>query len=174
MQSRWTGKKDMGFHPIQPILVAEVKYDHMQGDRFRHVASFVRWRPDREPDQLHLRTTRTAGQVRRRRRSRGRGALMAAKETFLDVAGREVRVSNPDKVYFPEPGTRSCEVVSYYAAVAPFMLPYVLDRPTALERWPDGVHEGVKMAQRGRRVEPGRGVLPEARADTRPRLDQEP
>ncbi len=49
MQSRWTGKKDMGFHPLKPVLVAEVKYDHMQGDRFRHVASFVRWRPDREP-----------------------------------------------------------------------------------------------------------------------------
>lgn len=49
MQSRWTGKKDMGFHPLRPVLVAEVKYDHMQGDRFRHVASFVRWRPDREP-----------------------------------------------------------------------------------------------------------------------------
>lgn len=49
MQSRWTGKKDMGFHPLQPVLVAEVKYDHMQGNRFRHVASFVRWRPDREP-----------------------------------------------------------------------------------------------------------------------------
>ena len=49
MQSRWTGKKDMGFHPLRPILVAEVKYDHMQGNRFRHVASFVRWRPDREP-----------------------------------------------------------------------------------------------------------------------------
>lgn len=49
MQSRWTGKKDLGFHPLRPILVAEVKYDHMQGDRFRHVASFVRWRPDREP-----------------------------------------------------------------------------------------------------------------------------
>jgi ATP-dependent DNA ligase len=31
------------------VLVAEVKYDHMQGDRFRHVASFMRWRPDREP-----------------------------------------------------------------------------------------------------------------------------
>ncbi len=49
MQSRWTGKKDMGFHPLRPVLVAEVKYDHMQGDRFRHVASFMRWRPDREP-----------------------------------------------------------------------------------------------------------------------------
>jgi ATP-dependent DNA ligase len=49
MQSRWSGKKDMAFRPLQPILVAEVKYDHMQGDRFRHVAAFVRWRPDREP-----------------------------------------------------------------------------------------------------------------------------
>lgn len=49
MQSRWSGKKDMSFHPLRPDLVAEVKYDHMQGDRFRHVASFVRWRPDRDP-----------------------------------------------------------------------------------------------------------------------------
>lgn len=48
-QSRWTGKKDMSFHPLRPELVAEVKYDHMQADRFRHVASFVRWRPDRQP-----------------------------------------------------------------------------------------------------------------------------
>ena len=80
---------------------------------------------------------------------------MATKETFLEVAGREVRVSNPDKVYFPEPGYTKLDVVSYYAAVAPFMLPYLQDRPTALERWPDGVHPGVKMAQRGRRVGPG-------------------
>ena len=78
-----------------------------------------------------------------------------AKETFLEVDGREVRVSNPDKIYFPEPGYTKLDVVSYYAAVAPFMLPYLLNRPTALERWPDGVHEGVKMAQRGRRVGPG-------------------
>jgi len=59
MQSRWTGKKDMGFHPLKPVLVAEVKYDHMQGDRFRHVASFVRWRPDREPSSC------TYGQLER-------------------------------------------------------------------------------------------------------------
>ena len=57
-----------------------------------------------------------------------------AKETFLEVDGREVRVSNPDKIYFPEPGYTKLDVVSYYAAVAPFMLPYLLNRPTALER----------------------------------------
>lgn len=46
--SRWTGNKDLSWHPLRPELVAEVGYDHMQGDRFRHVASFKRWRPDRD------------------------------------------------------------------------------------------------------------------------------
>ena len=47
--SRWTGKKDMSFIPLRPELVAEVAYDHMEGDRFRHTARFRRWRPDRDP-----------------------------------------------------------------------------------------------------------------------------
>ena len=48
--SRWTGKKDMSFIPLRPELVAEVAYDHMEGDRFRHTAHFRRWRPDRTPE----------------------------------------------------------------------------------------------------------------------------
>lgn len=48
-QSRWTGGKDLSWIPLRAVRVAEVGYDHMEGDRFRHVASFKRWRPDREP-----------------------------------------------------------------------------------------------------------------------------
>ncbi|MCC3278097.1 ATP-dependent DNA ligase [Arthrobacter sp. zg-Y40] len=48
--SRWSGKKDLSFVPLRPERVVEVKYDHMEGNRFRHVASFVRWRPDRSPE----------------------------------------------------------------------------------------------------------------------------
>jgi len=48
-QSRWTGGKDLSFVPIAPTRVAEVGYEHMEGDRFRHTAQFKRWRPDREP-----------------------------------------------------------------------------------------------------------------------------
>jgi ATP-dependent DNA ligase len=47
-QSRWTGGKDLSWEPLRPELVAEVAYDHLQGDRFRHATSFVRWRPDRD------------------------------------------------------------------------------------------------------------------------------
>jgi len=47
--SRWTGSKDLSWFPLRPTLVCEVGYDHMEGDRFRHVASFKRWRADRDP-----------------------------------------------------------------------------------------------------------------------------
>jgi ATP-dependent DNA ligase len=46
-QSRWSGGKDLSWEPLRPELVAEVAYDHLQGDRFRHATSFIRWRPDR-------------------------------------------------------------------------------------------------------------------------------
>ncbi len=48
-QSRWNAGKDLSFVPLRPELVVEVRYDHMEGDRFRHLAQFNRWRPDRDP-----------------------------------------------------------------------------------------------------------------------------
>ncbi len=47
--SRWSAGKDMTFVPLRPERVVEVRYDHMEGDRFRHTTQFVRWRPDRDP-----------------------------------------------------------------------------------------------------------------------------
>ncbi|MFD1827740.1 MULTISPECIES: ATP-dependent DNA ligase [Mumia] len=49
-QSRWSAGKDLSFVPIEPVLVAEVAYEHMEGTRFRHTARFKRWRPDRDPE----------------------------------------------------------------------------------------------------------------------------
>jgi len=47
--SRWSQGKDLTFVPLRPERVVEVRYDHMEGSRFRHTAQFVRWRPDRDP-----------------------------------------------------------------------------------------------------------------------------
>jgi ATP-dependent DNA ligase len=47
--SRWNAGKDLSFVPLSPERVVEVRYDHMEGERFRHTAQFARWRPDREP-----------------------------------------------------------------------------------------------------------------------------
>ena len=46
--SRWNAQKDLSFIPLRPELVVEVRYEHMEGDRFRHTAQFNRWR-DRDP-----------------------------------------------------------------------------------------------------------------------------
>ena len=58
-ESRWSRGKDASWEPLRPELVAEVAYDHMQGDRFRHITHFKRWRADKEPqncgyDQLEV------------------------------------------------------------------------------------------------------------------------
>ncbi len=47
--SRWNAGKDLSFTPLRPQRVVQVRYDHMEGARFRHTAQFVRWRPDRTP-----------------------------------------------------------------------------------------------------------------------------
>ncbi len=47
--SRWSAGKDLSWEPLRIERVCEVKYDHMQGDRFRHAATFLRWRDDRAP-----------------------------------------------------------------------------------------------------------------------------
>ncbi len=48
--SRWNPGKSLSFVPLRPERVLEVRYDHMEGSRFRHPPQFVRWRPDREPE----------------------------------------------------------------------------------------------------------------------------
>ena len=58
-QSRWSAGKDLSWEPLRIERVCEVKYDHLQGDRFRHAAIFLRWRPDKAPkdcryDQLEV------------------------------------------------------------------------------------------------------------------------
>ena len=48
--SRWNRGKDLSWEPLRPERVCEVAYDHLQGDRFRHGTTFVRWRPDKRPE----------------------------------------------------------------------------------------------------------------------------
>ena len=49
-QSRWNSGKDLSWQPLRIELVVEVAYEHMQGDRFRHLAHFRRWRIDKSPN----------------------------------------------------------------------------------------------------------------------------
>jgi len=68
MQSRWSSGKDLSWEPLRIERVCEVRYGHLQGNRFRHTATFLRWRPDKRPrdcryDQLEVADPWPLGQI---------------------------------------------------------------------------------------------------------------
>ena len=151
--SRWNSAADKRWIPVRPEKVAEVAYDQMEGNtvhgqRFRHAVKFVRWRPDRDPksctfDQLDVPLNydlvRRAGV-----------AEMATPAEELDVDGVAVRLTNPDKVYFPKLGSERHQAQA--GRVLPGrragpMLTALRDRPTHLQRFPDGI-DGEEIYQK--------------------------
>lgn len=64
--------------------------------------------------------------------------MPAKKEEILDIAGREVRISSPDKVFFPERGETKLDLVHHYLAVAQPLMRTMGGRPLLLERYPNG------------------------------------
>jgi DNA ligase D len=80
---------------------------------------------------------------------------MAVSETIVvDAGGRELRVSNPERVIFPRTErtreVRKLDVVNYYLAVGEGIMRALFRRPTTLERWPKGVHPGIVLSTRER------------------------
>jgi DNA ligase D len=78
--------------------------------------------------------------------------VAASESTVLDAAGRELRVSNPDRLIFPAtdatPAISKLDVVEYYLAVSEGIMRALHRRPTTLERWPKGVHPGIVLSTR--------------------------
>ena len=92
---------------------------------------------------------------------------MPARKELLEIGGREVSVSNPDKVYFPKAGYTKLDLVRYFLAVADGALVGVRGRPMALKRFVDGAEEGAVLpeapALSGARFEDGSFSAPSTR-----------
>ncbi|WP_345473543.1 DNA polymerase domain-containing protein [Actinoallomurus oryzae] len=73
---------------------------------------------------------------------------MASPFVELEVGDRVVKVTNPDKVYFPARGETKLDLVNYYLSVGEGVLRALRERPTTLERWPGGVFEGARLSTR--------------------------
>jgi bifunctional non-homologous end joining protein LigD len=80
-----------------------------------------------------------------RRRS---GSTRSSGKTTLDVRGRQVPVSNLDKIFYPKSGFTKAQVIDYYIRISPVLLPHLKDRPITLKRYPDGVEGGFFYEKR--------------------------
>ena len=125
---------------LEPKLVAEIAFTERTRDgRLRH-PSFKGLREDKDAREVH------------RERADDEEADMAM--TTKSAAGKTVdptfagiTLSNPGKVYYPDIGLTKLDVARYYEIVAPFMLPYVANRPISLVRCPEGI-DGERFFQR--------------------------
>jgi bifunctional non-homologous end joining protein LigD len=96
---------------------------------------FAEWTHDgrlRAPSYLGLREDKAAGEVRRE----------VAMADRIVKGSRELKLSNLDKVFFPVEGITKGDLLDYYRAVGPVLLPHLRDRPFTMVRWPDGIEAG--------------------------------
>lgn len=112
---------------VEPAVACQVRYREWPEDSTLRHPVFVRMRRDKPVLECTMPIRRTGEEP----------AQQAPVEA--DVATRELRLSNLEKVFWPGDGVTKGELVDYYRAVAPYMLPYLKDRPVVLSRYPDGI-----------------------------------
>ena len=138
-----------GAHFVKPELVGEVAFgEWTPAGRLRH----PKWkglRPDKDPDDV----TRESEVDQTDMDEPPSGAVVpspsapggrsrsggSSQPVHVQVGGRELPVTNLDKVLFPQTGFTKGQLIDYYARIAPVMLPHVADRPLTMKRYPDGV-----------------------------------
>src|SRR5262249_44219071 len=64
---------------------------------------------------------------------------MAAKTSQVDIEGKQLTLSNLDKILYPDAGFTKAQVIDYFVRIAPVLLPHLHDRPLTMKRYPEGV-----------------------------------
>jgi bifunctional non-homologous end joining protein LigD len=134
-----------GHHWVEPELVCEVRFtEWTDDDGIRHPA-FLGLRDDKRPQDCRRERDRDGEpghgpleppDARRAPAKPGRSSTIAAATPSNQP---RVIISNPRKVFWPDEGYTKADLVAYYEAVSPWLLPYLKDRPLVLTRYPDGI-----------------------------------
>ncbi len=112
---------------VRPELVAEIKYLEITPDGLLRAPVFIALRTDKDPMEPQ---------------DKRNGPLIPAKspaEVTLDIEGHRLKLTNLNKVFYPGEGVTKRDVINYYDAVAPLILPHLRDRPLSLKRYPNGI-----------------------------------
>jgi bifunctional non-homologous end joining protein LigD len=138
---------------VEPSLVAEVEFREWTADGVMRAPSFKGLREDRnarevvlervqdisgEPPELDAPEIETP-EARTPEALFGQVEQLSEDAISVVVDGRQLRISNWDKVLFPQAGFTKGDLIAYYARIAPAVLPHLHDRPLTLKRYPNGV-----------------------------------
>jgi len=129
---------------VQPELVAEIKYLEMTPDGLLRAPVFVALRPYKNPKECVREGKEYEEDQGDEEYKVAKGPLLPADspaEVTLDIDGHRLKLTNLPKVFYPGEGITKRDVINYYDAVAPLILPHLRDRPLSLKRYPNGINE---------------------------------
>jgi bifunctional non-homologous end joining protein LigD len=124
---------------VEPELVCEVRYREWTEDGLLRHPVFLRFRDDKPPKECELPRVGTREQTEQ--------AFAAGTAESPATRLAELRLTNLDKVFWPEEEYTKGDLIEYYRAIAPWILPYLADRPVVMTRFPDGI-EGKSFFQK--------------------------
>jgi len=119
---------------VEPKLVCDVRYKEITKDGLLRQSVFVRFRDDKKPEDVMMPGTGDEG------RGTSEPEAGSPRPPSPVPSPREVKLSNLDKVFWPEEGYTKGDLIEYYRSMAPWLLPYLKDRPVVLTRYPDGIN----------------------------------
>jgi bifunctional non-homologous end joining protein LigD len=121
---------------IKPKLICEVKFTEWTNEgQMRHPV-FLGLREDKKPKEIGF--EQTAGTPEKN--SEEEISSKSKGDKILTVNGNKLKLTNLDKVYFPEEGFTKGDIINYYSKVAKYILPHLKDRPQSMNRHPNGIH----------------------------------
>ena len=134
-------------HWVQPTLVAQVRFTEWTADAILRHPVYLGLRDDKKPTDV---TREAKREVRSKKLEvRTEGADLIGQLKFLEESkrdafvtlpdGKELKVSNLHKVFWPKLKLTKGDLIRYYADIAPFILPVVADRPMVMKRFPNGI-----------------------------------
>jgi bifunctional non-homologous end joining protein LigD len=122
---------------VQPELVAEIKYLEFTPDGLLRAPVFLALRSDKDPKECVRESEEDKGDEEYKPLVPADSAV----ELTLDIDGHRLKLTNLNKIWYPEDGIAKRDVINYYNAVAPFILPHLRDRPLSLKRYPNGIDQ---------------------------------
>lgn len=130
---------------VRPVLVAEVNFTELTSDGLMRHASFEGLRDDKTGTSMRKESTTTTQTSKPLKMANRPASFLqdtdGQKKVTLLVDKKELLISNPDKLYWPDDGITKKDLLNYYHSVASYILPYIVNRPQSLYRFPHGIKQ---------------------------------
>ncbi|MEP7344196.1 MAG: DNA ligase D [Gemmatimonadaceae bacterium] len=124
---------------VEPRFVCEVRFREWTPDGVLRHPAFIRMRNDKDPHQCDRQHWNVAPDGEATATTVGSLAVAPPPEPSRKVVTKTVTFSNPNKVFWPAERYTKGDLIEYYRAISPWLLPYLINRPVVLTRFPDGI-----------------------------------